>query len=385
MTGTNRWRAALLALGVCLGAASLIGANRLLHQPDSVGGGGAAPAKNGGAPLKGGIVVLGTVDSDPSPSEIGPPAVAAMSTVKKVLVSNGQAVKPDEPLVQFDDSQARPKLDEAKAELAAAELDVKLAGIARTNKDIQLKGLQAAAQTAADQLKLAQESLRIARENLDQILRVEKDLVTGQSLSEEKKEKRRQEDPDIRRLRGMVNEAQARADMATTAVEAMRLDPVDVKAQQAEAKVQRLKATVDQAQAAVNAYLVKAPRDLGGRVEQLRAVEGKTYGPSTREPTLILVPAGKRIVRAEVQAEFAYRVAGSEGKKVTVFDDTNFALTYEGTVRRVASSFLPKRGADVALTVSPTKILEVEIDIADPAPAGKPELRVGQPVRVAFE
>ena len=70
---------------------------------------------------------------------------------------------------------------------------------------------------------------------------------------------------------------------------------------------------------------------------------------------------------------------------MTIYDDTNFALTYEGTVRRVADSFLPKRGADVALTVSPTRVLEVEIDIADPAPAGKPPLRVGQPVRVSFE
>jgi multidrug resistance efflux pump len=158
---------------------------------------------------------------------------------------------------------------------------------------------------------------------------------------------------------------------------------VDLKIQQAQTKVEGLRGAVKEAQAAVDALLVKA--DIGGRVEQLRAAEGKTYGPSTREPVLILVPAGKRIVRAEVQAEFAFKVAGSEGKKVTVYDDTNFALTYEGTVRRVASSFLPKRGADVALTVSPTKILEVEIDVADPAPADKPELRVGQPVRVSFE
>ena len=57
---------------------------------------------------------------------------------------------------------------------------------------------------------------------------------------------------------------------------------------------------------------------------------------------------------------------------MTIYDDTDFALTYEGTVRRVASSFLPKRGADVALTVNPTKVLEVVIEVADPAPADKP-------------
>jgi hypothetical protein len=110
-----------------------------------------------------------------------------------------------------------------------------------------------------------------------------------------------------------------------------------------------------------------------------------TYGPSSRSPVLILVPAGKRVVRAEVQAEFAYKMAGAEGKKVTVYDDTNFALTYPGTVRWVATAFLPKRSSDALLSVNPSRVLEVLIDVADPAPAGKAPLRVGQPVRVAFE
>jgi multidrug resistance efflux pump len=384
MTGTRRWRAIPWVLGVCLVAASLIGANRLLHQPESVGGGGAPPARNGGTPLKGGIVVLGTVDSDPSPSEIGPPAVAALSTVKKVLVGNGQPVKPGDPLVQFDDAQAQAKLDQAQSQLAAAELDVKRAEVAKKNHAIQLTRQQAAIQAAEEQNKLAEESLRIAKDKMEKLL-VLPDITTGQPYTEAKKQRIREEDLDLRLLQSKVLELRAKADDARKQLSALELDPVDLAVAQAQIKVKVLKATVQEAQAAVDAYLVKAPKDVGGRVEQLRATEGKTYGPSTREPVLILVPAGKRIIRAEVQAEFAYKVAGSEGKKVTVYDDTNFALTYEGTVRRVASSFLPKRGADVALTVSPNKILEVEIDIADPAPAGKPELRVGQPVRVSFE
>ncbi len=387
MSAANRWRAVPWVFGVCLAAASLVGANRLLHPTDPVspgGGDGGKPVKPS-APLGGGIVVLGTVDSSPPPVHIGPPAVAALTRVKKVLVREGQEVKPGEPLVQFDDDIYRAKLDQAKAELAAAGLDVRQAEIAKQNHEVQLKRLVAAFEIASAQLKLAEDNLKVYRDNQEEVLAKLKDFSTGQPISEQEKEKRRNEDPELRKLRGMVNEARGKANDVQFQLEALKLEPVGLKLQQAQAKVDRLKATVQEAEAAVNDCLVKAPRDVGGVVEQLRAAEGVTYGPSTREPVLILVPAGKRIVRAEVQAEFAYKVAGWEGKKVTVYDDTNFALTYEGTVRRVATSFLPKRGADVALTVSPTKILEVVIDVADPAPAGKPPLRVGQPVRVAFE
>jgi multidrug resistance efflux pump len=388
MSAANRWRAVPLVFGICLGAASLVGANRLLHPTDPVspgGGDGGKPVKNPGPVLGGGIVVPGTVDSDPQPIHVGPPAVAPLTRVKKVLVREGQEVKPGDNLVQFDDDIYKAKLAQASAELAAAKPDVKQAEIAKQNHEVQLKRLESATGTAETNRKLAEDSLRIARNTLEETLKTVKDFVTGQSLSEQEKERRRNEDPEIRRLRAMVNEAQAKANDLQFQLEAQRLEPVDLKLQQAQAKVQRLEATVQEAEAAVNDCLVKAPKDVGGVVEQLRAAEGVTYGPSTREPVLILVPAGKRIVRAEVQAEFAYKVAGWEGKKVTVYDDANFALTYEGTVRRVATSFLPKRGADVALTVSPTKVLEVVIDVADPAPANKAPLRVGQPVRVSFE
>jgi multidrug resistance efflux pump len=381
MTGA-KWRVMAIVLGIGLGAASLIGANRLLHQPDSVGGGGAAPARDGGPPLKGGIIVLGTVDSSPQPAHVGPPAVAAMSTVKQVIVREGQAVKPGDPLVQFDDAIYRAKLEQAKAQAKAAELDVKLAEKAKQNHAIQLEQQEAAIKATEEQLKLVEESQRIALNRLNKLLSVP-DITSGQPRTEAQKQKAREEDMDLRLLESKILELRAKAENSRKELLRLQLDPVDLKAQQARIKVEGLQGAVKEAQAAVDAMRVKA--DLGGVVEQLRAVEGMTYGPATREPVVTLVPAGKRIVRAEVQAEFAYKVAGTEGKKVTIYDDTNFALTYEGTVRRIATSFLPRRAADVALTVSPTKVLEVEIDVLDPAAAGKPELRVGQPVRVSFE
>jgi hypothetical protein len=145
-----------------------------------------------------------------------------------------------------------------------------------------------------------------------------------------------------------------------------------------------LQATVAEAEAAVDAYLIKAKDGPPCTVEQITAAAGVTYGPGTRTPLLWLIPTGGRVVRAEVEAEFAAHVAGTVGKKVTIYDHNNFALTYEGVVERISTGFLPKRYAGESLTMNASRVLECVVRVADPAPAGKPPLRVGQPVRVAF-
>ncbi len=383
MSAANRLKVVPWVLGICLGAASLVGANRLLHptEPTSPGGGdGGKAAKNGGTPLTGGLVVIGSVDSEPSPSLVGPPAVAGMATVKKVLVREGDAVKPGQPLAQFDDAIYRAKLDQATAELAAAEGDVKLAEVAKQTHPVQVEGQRAVVKGYEDQLRFAEESLKLFTDRYNRLNRLTSP-ATGQTEADLARQ--RQEDPDLRKVEGTITELRVRLDGERVKLKAMELDTsADLKAQQAADKVKRLQATVREAQAAVDACLVKA--EVAGVVEQIAASEGMTFGPGTRSPVMVIVPTGPRVVRAEVEAEFAYKVAGAEGKRVTVYDHSNFALTYEGRVRRVGTAFLPKRGTDAALAVNPTKVLECLIEVPDPAPAGKPPLRVGQPVRVSF-
>jgi hypothetical protein len=110
--------------------------------------------------------------------------------------------------------------------------------------------------------------------------------------------------------------------------------------------------------------------------------EGTTLGISSRDPALWLVPAGTRIVRGEIEAEFAHRVGdGLKGKEVTIADHTDPKLTYKGKVLRISDTFLPKRSSD-GLLGNDTRVLEVRIEVVDAAPAGIPPLRVGQRVRV---
>lgn len=391
MSGANRRRAVPWVLGVSLLAATLVvvgSGGRLLRSNDaSPGAGDGGPKRNPAPPpVTGGTTFIGTVDSEPSPAHVGPPAVSALATVKEVKVTEGRDVKPGDPLVQFDDAIFKAKLEEAQAELGAARLDVKKAEVAKKNHGIQVSRQEAAVKVAEDMQKLAQDTYDIALRQNDEALRIlkitEKDGTT-RPLTAEEKAQRTRENFDLRKLEATVLEAKAKAADAKKLLTSLELDPVDIQLEQAAAKVCRLQATVKEAQAAVDACLVKA--DSAGVVEELAATPGMTFGPATRVPVLVLVPSGKRIVRAEVEAEFAAKVAGTEGKKVTITDHHKFDLTYEGVVRRVGTAFLPKRSADSALNLNPTKVLEVLVDVPDPTPPGRPPLRVGQPVRVTFQ
>jgi multidrug resistance efflux pump len=165
---------------------------------------------------------------------------------------------------------------------------------------------------------------------------------------------------------------------------ALELAPVAEDVTRATAKVEGVQGAIAEAEAAIDACLRKAA--VAGVVQQIAAAPGVTFGPSTRSPLLYLIPVGVRVIRAEAEAEFAHRMFGTEGKRVTVYDSYNPALTYTGTVRHISPAFLPKRSAAESLSVNgPSRVLEVLIEVPDATPAGQPPLRVGQPVRVAFQ
>lgn len=376
MSLPNRRHALPWVLGLALLAFTLVGANRLIQPHDP-----AAPAPKGAGSQAGGTIVLGLADSDPSPVPVGPPAVAALASVAKVFVAAGDEVKPGQPLVQFDDALHRAKRDQAKAALAAAEADVKRAAVAKELHTIDLTRQTNAAASADRDVTETEDALRIARTTLEKVLDAQFDPRTNQKLTDSQKEERRREDLDLKKAENLARQVRARAEDERLKLEQLRRKPVDLDADKAAAGVAQAKGLVAEAEAAVAALLVKAP--LAGVVESVEAAPGVTFGPATRHPLLLLVPAGNRVVRAEVEAEFVTRI-GPAGTKVTITDASNLAVTYTGTVRRVGTTFVVKRSAADSLALNPPKALECVIDVPDAAPAGKPPLRVGQPVRVVF-
>ncbi len=369
-----------IAIGLLL--FTLLGANRLLQTEEGSKGaeGNVKAGKANHTPTSGGVTVLGTVSSDPPETPVGPPAIAGMLTVERMLVTEGQAVNAGDPLVQFDDVLVREKVKQAQAELDAAREDLVKAETQKKVHPIQIEALELLVKTGEDSLKDGNDQLATGKELFDRTLNLVNAI--GRLYTDAEKAQQRRENLELRRAETMLKELTAKVEGDRKKLKMLRLVDPDSDVRAAGQKIIGLTAKVAEAQNAINACVLRAKT--AGVIEQIHAAPGMTFGPSTRTPVLWLLPTGKRVVRAEVEAEFAYKIAEKEGRKVTIYDGSNFTLVYEGTLRRISTGYLPKRSQVDSLTVNPTKVLECTIDVTDPTPPGKPPLRIGQPVRVSF-
>ncbi len=386
MIRTIRWKALPWVLGVCAVAFSLVAAKQLIATPDTAAGGGAKPPAKGQAtatPTVPGLTVLGTVDAPNGIARVDAPALPALSgmTVVDVKVKNGQEVKLDDVLIQFDDSLFVEKVHQAHAELVAAQQDQVLAQ-KQIDDQPQLVKLQGLALSKAQlELKFASEALKRGHEQLERMFQ-NNNPATLMPYTDAEKDRIRRDNLELLKGELGVESLKLAVTKEQTELERLQSKPIQSAKAMADAKVKRLEATGREAQAAVEACKLKAR--VNGIVEQVAAVKGMTFGPTTRTPAMYIVPTGKRIVWAEVEAEFAHKIANQLSKPVTIYDSHNFSNGYEGTVTRIGTSFLPKRGSADSFTANNTRVLECEIEVLDAAPAGKPPLRVGQPVRVVF-
>jgi multidrug resistance efflux pump len=299
--------------------------------------------------------------------------------VAKVFVAEGQTVTAGDSLVQFEDRQLRAKLDQARGKLAGAEALVEKALDARRVQAAKVNAQKFAIKAAEDNLRTGEDALKRGEDALESVFTKTRNIATGQPWTEEEKARERRDSSALFDAKAAMTMLRNKLEGERLTLAVLESAPVEADVRLAETDVVAAHGLVAEAEAAADSCLVKART--GGVVEQLDAAPGVTFGPTARG-LLLLVPAGPRVVRAEVDPEFAYRVAGKSGATVTVTDFTNTALTYPGVVRRVSTTFLPKRTD--ALALNPTKTLECVIDLPDPAPAGKPPLRVNQPVRVIF-
>ena len=379
-----RWKAMPWVLGVCLLAFSFVAANRLLHtQEGNNGAGPEAPKKDGKAAPSGeakaqGLTVLGTVDAPQGVGRVDAPSFPALSgaTVIAVYVVPGQEVKVGDPLLKFDDSLFLAKLDQAEAALNAAKGDAEKAKVQKETLAIGIELQKIAIKKAEKDLHFTKEAYKRARDAFELLLAADK------MRSDLEKENARYNNLELLKGEQLIASATFAVEKEQKELAVLQSKPVDVDVQLAAAKIANATAAVAEAKAVIELATVKARS--AGVVERLIAHPGRTFGPATREPALYIVPGGVRIVRAEVEAEFAHKVHDKVGRKVTICDSHNFNQTYEGRVTRIATSYFPNRGSGDMLAVNPSQVLECEIEVLDPTPAGKPPLRMGQKVRVAF-
>jgi HlyD family secretion protein len=109
---------------------------------------------------------------------------------------------------------------------------------------------------------------------------------------------------------------------------------------------------------------------------------GEALGANPKQPALLFCPSTERIIRAEVEQEFARRVV--VGQSAVIEDDATGATRWKGKVKRVSDWYLPRRSILLEpMQFNDVRTLEVIIGVVDADP--KNPLRIGQRVRVLLD
>lgn len=372
-------RIAAVLAGVILMLATIAGAGRLLNgNTDSPP---PMPPKSTG-PIDGRVVVSGVVDTQTETGSYVAPDVLGLAKVQKILVAEGQAVGEGQPLIQFDDSVPRKKLEVAKAAVKIAKAKLSQAELQKTIHPLNIELQNFAVTKAKNDLAYAQRVLAIVSEQIERTFDTN-NPATSRPWTDAEKQRVRNDSALLTQSQGQVNSLTILVDKEKKDLEKLKLLNPSLAEMEAQAEVDRLQALVDEAQTVVDACVLKS--GVAGIVEKILASPGQVISPQSPKPSLIVVPGGPRLVRAEVVPEFASKVAGSQGRKVMIYDNDNFNLVYEGEVVRIGSAFLPRRFAPQdPLMSNANRVLECTILVKNAQPAGMPPLRPGQPVRVSF-
>src|SRR5262249_31391242 len=104
---------------------------------------------------------------------------------------------------------------------------------------------------------------------------------------------------------------------------------------------------------------------------------GEVLGNNPQRPVILFCPAGPRIVRAEVEQEFAVKLV--PGMSATIEDDATGGGKWKGKVARVSDWYSPRPAAVAeAREFNEIRTLEVILSVEE----GKEPLRIGQRLRV---
>ncbi|MBN9517522.1 biotin/lipoyl-binding protein [bacterium] len=349
MTRLPKMRSLLVAAGGVALVGSLLGA-RLLGP----GGGGGTDATGKAPPAPAGkdttgTVVLGTADSDPPPARYGLPPVLQSGQVVEVYVKQGEEVKAGQKLYRF----SAPLL-EAKVTEAVNAVDVARAKLAEARGEADLHASNVALQ--AQMVKAAETSVKLAADARLVGEWNKKEYYKGQGITPERWPDLLKNEPELFDLFVKHQKAEIERDLAKVKLDAVKaaqekkLAPVVAVA---EAEVKRYEALAADARELVAACTVTARVD--GTVERVSVSPGDVMGISSQAPALVLIPAGPRVVRAEVEAEFASKIGPNQiGRQVIVHDFTDPKVTFKGVVRGpLGGSFL--RGSDRGARTDPAR------------------------------
>ena len=306
------------------------------------------PATSQGLP---GVVCFGHVDLMHGITALYP---ARPGRVSEVAVAEGEEVAAGTVLVRLEDRLPRAQVEEAKAAVEAARAQLALAREVAVQHHAKIAQLQAVIE-ALEHRRSAAEHLLGYNENLG-------DLISKKEV-------------DI--ARENVKEAAALLKAERGKLKELRLHDPIVSVRRAEAEAAGAQARLAQAQEILEQCTLRAPS--AGTVLRLLVNTGEMLGTAGRGPAVQFAPKGPRLVRAEVEQEFAGAV--TLGQEATVQDDSKAGTTWHGKVIRISDWYTQRRSINQEpLQVNDVRTLECLIAL-DP---GQPPLRIGQRVRVTI-
>ncbi len=354
-TPSRRWRISLatwLGLILLLAAFGLVGLALRSHAGDGSANAQSAPSK---ATFR--AVAVAHVDVEGGITSLYP---LKPGRVVQVWAVEGKEVEGGAKLFRMEDTVEKVQVEEARIDLDAAKEKVEHA----KRLVVQHEKTVAAYRAAVEVPKKDVEAARAIRAKAN---RYQKSEVLGGS-----KEDVAAAEASLEKAEAAVKAAEAKL-ASVEAVDpqsAVRLANLELEAK----KMQKEKADF-----ALEQCIVKAP--LKGTVLRSQVQVGEVLGPSPRQPALLFCPSGPRIVRAEVEQEFANRV--SLGQIARIQDDATGNGDWRGKVTHVSDWYTHRRSVQLeAMQFYDVRTLECLIKLD---PDAKGALRIGQRVRVTLE
>src|SRR5438270_355386 len=230
----------------------------------------------------------------------------APATVKRVLVNNGDQVKPGQLLLQLEDSDARAQAAKALAQLRAAEADLHA---------VQSGGTQEEVLTTRSELAKAQAERDAAQRNLATVQRLQQNGAASPAEVEE--------------ARNRLNKAQADLQLLQSKQTGRYSTPEIAKVQ---ASAAQARAAYEAAQALLSNSNIRSP--FAGIVYQLPVKAGSYV--NTGDLLVQMANLGKVQVRAFVDEPDIGKLA--KGQKVEITWDALPDRAWEGTLTRVPTA-----------------------------------------------
>ncbi|CAN5581195.1 hypothetical protein BH11PLA2_BH11PLA2_43580 [soil metagenome] len=371
-------------LGIAVVVTTVAGAKHLLQSPGSASAAAAPVAAKPAATTAEGLVAKGTVQSDPPLVAYTLPAHLQAGTIAEVPVHGGAEVKVGDTLIRFDTALLQEDYKGAQLKHSTAYQEYKQVEAEKAKLLTMQEKAKLALKDAQTKLARAKEGVDNAKSILDKEVKARKN-PDGSDFSAEQIAQAYREDLRLFQAQSVYDSVESLVNDKVLDVRyaSEESESLARKAEVAAFRAEAIKAEVNKAKQAIDDCTIKAKT--AGTIEQVSASVGQTVYPQTRPPLMYLIPSGKRVVWAEVVPDFAHKIKDRVGQKVVISDDSNTHLTYDGLVIRIGSAFLQKpNGTPEIINGKSNVVLMVEVEITDATPAGKPPLRVGQPVRVSF-